>query len=166
MGKHTEQNTLYLLIVGILLGWIQTGLFFTFTLNLSSGFTTYLLITLCWLAGSVPGIHYVSHRNFSLRLLVVFMLVVYVMGLWLINQFPHQSDWWWIYAVLTIFAGIYPGTFFARLSKTVTTRHLFLWENNGFILGLIFCTILFMLYGRIVLWLIPCLLASIVYMAS
>ena len=156
-------NLSYPFLVGILLGWLQTGLFFQLTFTFSSGFTTYLLITLCWLAGSALGVYYLYRLPIPLNIFLLVMIGVYLLISWLVKGFPYQSQMRIIYGVLIFCTGFYPGVFFARLSRVYTTRQMFFWENNGFILGLIFCTILFMVYGGIMLWLIPCLIASILY---
>lgn len=159
-------NRRYPLLVGFLLGLIQTGLFFQLTFTLSSGFTTYLLIVLCWLIGSAAGVYYVSRWNINLRALLIVMLVAYLLSGWLANVNPFNTRIWLIYAVLIGIAGLYPGVFFARASAFYSARTLFFWENNGFIAGLVITTILFMLMGRAVLWTLPVLLAAFVWLES
>ena len=153
----------YPFLVGLLLGWIQTGLFFQLTLTYSSGFTTYLMITLCWLVGSALGAYFGQRLPIPLVGLLIMMLSVYSVGGWIVNHFPFNSQLWPLYGILIIMAGFYPGVFFARASTLFTARSLFFWENNGFIVGLVVCTILFMLIGRPILWVLPWLIALIVW---
>jgi hypothetical protein len=151
------------LAVGLLLGLLQSGLFFQLTFTLSSGFTTYLLITLCWLMGGVIGVTYVRRFALSLRLLLVFMLLAYALCGWLVSANPFNTQLWPLYGGLIGIAGIYPGVFFAGASKLYSARILFFWENNGFIAGLVASTLLFMVFGRGVLWVMPTLFAVVVW---
>lgn len=41
-------------------------------------------------------------------------------------------------------------------------HNVFFWENKGFIVGIVAITLLFMLGGRIVLWVLPAGLALVV----
>ncbi len=52
--------------------------------------------------------------------------------------------------------------FRAYSSHAVHARALFFRENNGFIVGIVAVTLLFMLGGRIVLWILPAGLALVV----
>ena len=54
------------------------------------------------------------------------------------------------------------GAFFARMSAFFSARTLLTRENNGFIIGLIMGTLLFMLIGRAVLWIAPFVLAGLI----
>ena len=47
---------LYPVGVGLLLGLLQTGLLLQLSFTLSSGFGTYLLLTVCWLTGGALGV--------------------------------------------------------------------------------------------------------------
>lgn len=142
----------YPLFVGILLGVFQSGLFVSLTFTLSSGFTTYLLITLCWLIGGILGASYFSKLNFSLRSAHIKTLVAYVLCILIINLNPFNTALWPLYGLLIGVVGVYPGVFFARTSRHYSARKLFFWENNGFIIGLSTSTLIFMLYGRVGLW--------------
>ena len=76
---------------------------------------------------------------------------------------PFNARLWPIYAALILLSGVYPGVFFAQMSADYPARVLFFRENNGFITGLIAGTILFMLVGRVALWVGPLIAASMVY---
>lgn len=157
---------MYPLLIGILLGLTQSGLFYLLTFTLSSGFTTYLLITLCWLMGGVVGAIYINRLNISLPTLLLVMLFAYALCAWLVSNNPFNTHIWPLYGCLIGLAGIYPGIFFARASKFYAARNLFFWENNGFILGLLISTIAFMLFGRSVLWIMTIVLAVLVWFLS
>jgi hypothetical protein len=151
---------IYPLLVGIFLGCIQTGLFFQLSFTLSSSFGTYLMVTLSWLVGSASGVYCLARLPLSLRGFLLLALLAYAACAGLLAALPFQSQWWWLYAVLVLLAGVYPGVFFARMAAHYPARTLFFWENNGFIMGLMAGTLLFMLFGRPVLWLMPVLLAA------
>ena len=153
----------YPLLVGLLLGSLQTGLFLQLMFTFSSGFSTYLMMTLCWLVGSAVGVSYAARwRIRTAYFLLIAMLAYLCCGL-LLHFRPFDTRLWIIYAGLIVVAGVYPGVFFARMSHTYRVASLFLWENNGFILGLVVGTILYMLLGRAALWVLPILMALLLF---
>lgn len=158
----SRSNRLFPLMVGLLLGSLQTALFFHLTFTLSSGFGTYLLITLCWLFGGVLGALLLQHLSVTLHQFEALMLAAYALCGLLVIIDPFDYQWVPIYMLLIALAGIFPGVFFARGSRSITARALFFWENNGFIGGIVATTLLFMLGGRIVLWILPAGLALVV----
>jgi hypothetical protein len=145
----------YPVLVGVYLGLLQTGYFFQLTLMLSSGFTTYLMVTLCWLAGSAAGAGYLHRRAIGLKLLLVAGLLTYGICAALVMALPFNTSLWLVYAALVFVTGIFPGVFFARLSQVYPAGTLFFRENNGFLIGLVLGTLLFMLQGRATLWVMP-----------
>lgn len=152
---------LYPVLVGIYLGLLQTGYFFQLTFMLSSGFGTYLLVTLCWLAGSAAGAGYLHRQNISTNALLIAGLLTYGGCALLVIALPFNTGLWFVYAALVIITGIYPGVFFARMSRVYRAGTLFFRENNGFIVGLVAGTLLFMLVGRIALWALPAITGGI-----
>ncbi|MBK8023693.1 MAG: hypothetical protein IPK19_20215 [Chloroflexi bacterium] len=161
-----RSNRLFPLVVGLLLGALQTGLFFQLTFTLSSGFGTYLLITLCWLSGGALGASFLHRLPVTLRQLQALMLAAYALCGLLVVLNPFDTRLVPVYMLLIGAAGLYPGVFFARWSGGVTARGLFFWENNGFVLGIVATTVLFMLGGRTVLWALPAALALAVWRMS
>jgi len=153
-------------IVGLLLGWIQTGLFFQFSFLLSSGFGTYLLITISWLIGSAVGAAFADRLTLPLRRFLLLMLAAYGGAGLLVVLLPFQMTFWPLYMVVIALIGIYPGIFFARVGATYPARVLFLLENNGFITGVVVCTLLFMVTGRVALWVVPVLLVAILWVQT
>ena len=154
----------YPTLVGLLLGLLQTGLFLQLSSTLSSGFNTFLLVTLCWLLGSAFGVYYAA-RVFPLKTgaFLALTLAAYAACGILLMIAPFNARLWPVYAALILLSGVYPGVFFARMSAAYRARVLFFRENNGFIAGLIAGTILFMLVGRAALWVGPLIVASMVY---
>jgi hypothetical protein len=148
-------------MIGVLLGLLQTGLFFNLTFTLSSGFRTYLMVTVCWLLGSFLGTTYLSRISLPLFWLLLLAWSAYTTVYVLLQGFPYNASLWFVYAVLCFLIGIYPGVFFAHMPQYVTVRQLFFWENNGFIIGFAIGTLLFILYGRASLWWAPFVLVVI-----
>ncbi|MDZ4766788.1 MAG: hypothetical protein SGI73_19795 [Chloroflexota bacterium] len=141
--------------VGVLLGFIQTGLFLQLAFTLSSSITTYLMITLCWLVGSVFGVLVLAQRGGSLaRYLLIAMLAYGACGVMLVLQ-PFETRLLPLYGVAIILIGVYPGVFFQRMTPLSSARTVFFLENNGFIVGIIVSTIAFMFFGQVVLWIVP-----------
>ena len=159
-------NTLYRLypmLVGFLLGLLQTGLFFQLTFTLSSGFGTYLLVILCWLAGSALGVFYIARAvRLPLQTFLVLALLGYALCGLLLAAAPFETGLWPLYAALIMLTALYPGVFFARMAPIFRARVLFLMENTGFILGLVFGTIAFMLLGRLALWVAPLMIEGMI----
>jgi hypothetical protein len=151
-------------VVGLLLGLMQTGLFFQLTFTLSSGFGTFLMMTLSWLLGSAIGVLYAARLEFPTNQFLMLTLLAYFACAILLERLPFNTALWPLYASLVVVSGIYPGVFFARMSSIYRTSDLFFRENNGFIVGLLVGTLVFMLVGRVALWVLPLLVAAIIMM--
>jgi hypothetical protein len=162
---HHDSNRfhpMYLALVGLLLGLLQTGLFFQLTFTLSSTFGTFLLVTLCWLMGGAVGVLYLTRLGAKTRAFLGVALLAYAVCGGLLALFPFETVLWPLYAALILITGFYPGVFFARMSRYFPARILFARENNGFIGGLVLGTILFMVAGRVILWALPLTVAAVV----
>jgi hypothetical protein len=151
----------YPVLVGILLGLLQTGLFFQMTFTLSSSFGTFLLVTLCWLLGSAIGITQNARLKYASGVFLMLALLAYSLCGVLLLMLPFDTTLWPLYGGLVLLMGLYPGVFFARMSAVFPARTLLTRENNGFIMGLVMGTLLFMLIGRVVLWIAPFALAGL-----
>ena len=149
--------------VGLLLGLLQTGLFFQLTFTLTSSFGTFLMVTLCWLLGSALGVLYAARLSIHVSLFLALALTAYFACVILLGLMPFNTGLWPLYAVLIVLSGIYPGVFFARSSRYYRVGDLFFRETNGFILGLVLGTFAFMLQGRVVLWALPVMVAGLIF---
>lgn len=156
----------YPFVVGGLLGVLQTGLFFQLSFTLSSGFGTYLMVTLSWLFGGLLGISIISYTRLNILQVMVLSLLAYGTCAVLLLAFPFNTALWWVYSLLVVGVGVFPGVFFVRSAPYYLTQRLFLWENNGFTLGMVGGTVLFLLIGRPVLWIAPPVLGLIVAFAQ
>lgn len=146
-------------LVGLLLGLLQTGLYFQLSFMLSSSIRTFLLVTVCWLVGSVVGIGLAKRVQVGLNAFILLALAAYFACVLLLAAAPFQTQLWPAYGVLIALTGVYPGVFFVRMGAFYRARDLFLRENNGFIAGLVAGTILYLLVGRTALWIPPAILA-------
>ncbi len=160
---HTPALSLYPLIVGLLMGFIQSGLFFQLTFTLSSTYSTFLMVTICWLVGSALGTLYLAKQDIRLNLFLGLALAAYAACGALLLVAPFNTSLAPLYALLIVATGFYPGVFFARTAPYYRAHTLFSRENNGFIMGLVVATMLFMVAGRIVLWVLPVVTAAIVF---
>lgn len=148
-------HRIYPMLVGVVLGLLQSGLFFQLTFTLSSSFRTFLLITICWLLGSAVGTQIATRIRLPLNGFLVLALVAYGLCGILLVLAPFNTQIWLIYAALIFIMGMYPGVFFVRMRDHYRARALFFRENNGFILGLVLGTVLFIGVGRASLWIAP-----------
>lgn len=124
------------------------------------------MITVCWLLGSVLGIRIARQVKLQLNGFVLLGILAYFTCAALLGTAPFNTQLWPVYAGFILLTGLYPGVFFVRLSDYYTARQLFLRENNGFILGLIGATLLFLVLGRAALWVLPILAAAVVMVCT
>ena len=94
-------------LVGLLLGSLQTGLYFQLSFTLSSSFTTFLMVTLCWLIGSVIGVRFLQRMRLALNGFLLLALLAYFACAVLLNAAPFNTQLWPLYAVLIIVTGFY-----------------------------------------------------------
>src|SRR4051812_49299251 len=115
-GERNKQMKLllwlYPSLVGILLGLLQTGLFFQLTFTLSSSFRTFLMITICWLLGSAVGIRIAKQVRAHLNGFVLLGMSAYFICVALLGAAPFNTRLWPVYAFLIMLTGLYPGVFF------------------------------------------------------
>jgi hypothetical protein len=157
---------IYPSIVGLLLGSLQTGLYFQLSFTLSSSFTTFLMVTVCWLLGSAVGVYMAKRVHFPMNGFLTLAVLAYFACVTLLTAAPFNTQLWPIYACFIAVSGLYPGVFFVRLNAYYSARELFFKENNGFIIGLICGTIFFLIAGRMALLVIPVLLTGIIVVST
>jgi hypothetical protein len=155
----------YPFLIGLLFGFIQTGYFIRLSFSLASTYGTFLMVTLAWLAGSIVGLR--LHHQVSLFRSIWLSLIPYLVALLLVDKFPFQSQWWPVYTGLILVSGSFSGLFFGQMGSAIRpVRHLFFAENNGFLLGLTILPVLYLLFGQLVLWLLPSLLTIICFLKT
>src|SRR5713226_1830580 len=152
-------------LIGALFGSMQTGYFFQLSFAFSSSAITLFSVTLAWIAGVVCGLWIV--RRVSLRRWQIGGLSVssYLVCSALLAIFPLHDRLLPVYLLAVVVSGSYAGWFFATSADQFSgqTQKLFLWENNGFIVGLAVTTIAYIFAGRPTLWLLPIVLVIVSY---
>ncbi len=152
----------YPFLAGLLFGVVQTGYFFQLNFALASTYGTFLLVTLAWLSGSIVGLRASRMPILSLHLGPWLCFLPYVVTHFVLNAFPFQSNLWPLYGALVLISGTFSGLFFARLGEVIRpVRWLFFTENNGFLLGIVGCTLAYLVLGRPALWLLPGMLTAL-----
>ncbi len=135
-------------VTGTLLGLEQMGIFFLLEGRVSSSIVTYLAVTLAWLCGTLVGLRWPAGGRLDPGRPLVAGLVGYYAILILVTVTPYDLRWLAAYGPLTAMVGYFAGYFFrALVRRTDDPQRLFLFENNGFIVGLIATAIGVMVFG-------------------
>jgi len=150
----------YPFLIGCLFGTLQTGYFLQLSFAFSSAAVTLFGITLCWLVGSGLGLWLAGQSG--KRLTFWWRYGALSIGSYLgcgalLASYPLQGAWLPVYAILVVASGTYAGWFFSAAGASWAGRidRLFFWENNGFVLGLALATVLYLLFGRVALVVLP-----------
>lgn len=124
-------SRLYALGVGFWLASTQVAWFLALQTLATSAALTFALVTAAWLAGSLLGVW--LPRAFALPAMAATAAAPYL-SLGLLKLYPYDLIWLPAHALLVASAGLYAGLFFSE--QRGSPAGLFLWENNGFVLGL------------------------------
>src|ERR1700712_2859655 len=99
-------RAIYPALVGLLLGTLQTGLYFQLSFTLSSGFGTYLMVTLCWLVGSMIGVLWLARLRLSTLAVLLLAGCAYALCCLLLLLLPFNTALVPLYAVLILLVGV------------------------------------------------------------
>ncbi|MDH5477277.1 MAG: hypothetical protein OEY50_03000 [Nitrospinota bacterium] len=140
----------YALLFGAYFGMIQTAYFFGLEILLTAAYTSFVTATLAWIGGAIAGLflpdgHGTAQSSTSPAgpLVVGPLIGWHVAGLAayyitsaLLFSFPYNFAILPFCLPLIMVSGAQTGHFF-RVNQPFfpTTAQLFLWENNGFIIG-------------------------------
>ncbi len=129
---------LYVFICGLFFGLIQFSFFFILESNMSSAGLTYLTTTCGWLLGVLSGLA-LSKRGRPTEMEAVFLSpLLYYAFIAVISRFPYDTRFLPLYVVLIAGSALYGGLFFtANQKRFAQVKHLFFWENNGFMAGIL-----------------------------
>ncbi len=137
--------------MGIYLGLLQTGYFFHLEVWLTATYPGFLTVLSAWMAGTVSGLHFSKARVLKPSMMVVLLfasLTAYYLSFLLLKLYPYQSGFLPLHGALIFVSGVQGGVFFQTYRNLFpSSSSLFLWENNGFILGWVGGFAGFVLYG-------------------
>ena len=153
------------LLTGLWLGILQWSVFFLLQSFLASTAIVYLLSATVWLMGSLAGLAMRSPRGewpwFWAALASYYLLRFFAMSR------PYEFSMLSVLLPLVAVIGAYAGRFFRFRSRDApVTKHLFLIENTGFLLGLVALAVLLFAYGDAVLLRAPFVLALAVALSA
>ena len=153
-------SALTYLSAGAALATLQFCLVFLLEANLSSAWTSYAAVTVSWLCGSIlallapaplPRFRLASGAGAS-----------YYLCLAMLQNHPFQDPVLYIGAITAALCGAYAGAFFrAAFAASGDVSRLFAWENDGFVLGLLFCFWGLYTHSTILLWTAPALALAV-----
>lgn len=158
----------YPLSIGSLFGALQTGYFLQLSFAFSSAAITLFSVTLAWLAGSGVGLWVAGHWRLRWWQVGLVSLGSYLVCCTVLIAFPLQDHLLPLYVCTVILSGLYAGWFFGRAAAQFVGRidRLFFWENNGFLVGIAMTTLIYVLAGRLALWVIPIALTALSFPSS
>lgn len=127
-------------VTGVLLGVQQIGLIFLLQGRVSSSVLTYLAVTLAWLLGTAAGLFLPGCA--ALGAWRAAGLAAYYLVAATATLAPYDLRALPLYGLLIGVSGAFAGRFFrTTYAAGGDARRLFLFENNGFILGMIGATV-------------------------
>jgi len=159
----------YALTMGLVFAFLQTGYFFQLQLRLTSAYPSFLTITLAWLAGSAAGVWLGARASQAAQggrpvlaeaAWLAASLIAYYLVLVLLRAAPYRTSMLPLLALLIAVSGVQAGRFFGANSPLFASAgRLFLWENNGFVLGWIAAFAGYVGFGGVFHWAAPALAA-------
>ena len=128
----------YAFSAGVFFSFLQFSYFFVLESQLSSAALTYFATTCAWLAGACVGLSVKRRRALWVEnAMTLGSASAFLVLSWWIRKNPFIDSYLGAYLALVGFSGTHAGYFFAsNPDRMRSARNLFLWENNGFILGL------------------------------
>ena len=133
---------------GLLFALLQSCYFLLLEAQLSSAWSTYMAVTVGWLAGSLGGLRVVRAPRRDAAFIAASLAAYY--GTWAgLRSRPFDERLLPAYALGVAVSGAYAGYFLrANAERSADPRRTLLMENNGFIAGLISAFIGFFLVGE------------------
>lgn len=135
--SHRIAPLFYAVGMGLLFAFLQVGYFWELQFRLTAAYPSFLTVTLSWLVGGIVGL-WTGQRSRSRHGAgwMIASLCAFGLVAWLLRKFPYQSGWLPVHGALIAVSGAQAGHFFAvNRGLLGSAGRLFLWENNGFVLG-------------------------------
>lgn len=131
-------TTSYVFLCGLFFGLLQFSFFFVLVVNLSSSGLTYLTTTCGWLLGVLGGLSLPVKRRSWERYLIILSIALYYGLMALVYHHSYDIRFLPLYVAMIAGGALYGGYFFkANETRFKRAKHIFFWENNGFIAGVI-----------------------------
>ena len=143
--QPAQSNVLVFFLFGLHFGIVQTALFFALLVFITASYMGYFVIVVAWMIGVILGLRFELFKTLTAAL--VLGIGAYFSLLLLGSITPPHGFCWPIYFLLAIASALPAGAFFRRYSSRVASCSLFFHENNGFVLGLLFCVLGFVKWG-------------------
>lgn len=122
-------------VVGLHLAIVQTSYFLLLEAFVSSQALSYFVAIFFWLVGLLVGLWLKRDRLFPVLLLAG--SASYYVTWWLARLMPFANAMYLVAGACSIVSGLLPGYFFRFIAPRVRpVSRAFLYENNGFVLGL------------------------------
>lgn len=153
LAQLAPSNVLVFFLCGLHFGLLQTALFFALLVFITASYMGYFVIVVAWMTGVLLSLRFRLFKTLAAALIVssgAFLLL-----LLLISTAPPYGFYWPIYFLLAVSSAFPAGAFFRHYSPRFASRCLFLHENNGFVLGLLFCVLGFVKWGVPFLFVAP-----------
>ena len=140
---HHTRTFLY----GLLFSALQYFYFLGLESGLAATVTIYMTVVFSWLFGAWLSLNLTRAELKPVHVLA--SVAAYLATLWGVFQFPFDGRLLPLYAVAIGISGFVVGVFFRSFARHFQrSKSLFLWENNGFILGFIVALFGFLRFGR------------------
>ncbi len=150
-------------LIGVHFGLLQGALFFVFQIYVTATFMGYFAVVLAWMGGVILSMKLGIPR--SVEGALVLSVVAYFALLRLSALIAPFAVALALYPLFAVVVALPAGTFFRAYSRSVSSRSLFLHENNGFVLGLALATFCFVQWGLTFLYLAPILSVGVTLLA-
>lgn len=141
---------------GVFFAMLQFSYFVLLEWQLSSAWTTYMTVTLSWMLGIIAGLWFGMRYAVSEKWLQFLNIPVYY-GLWCgLSWRPFDNTLLILYAFCVFVSGACAGRFFVNnVARMGDARKFLLYENNGFITGLLAGFLFFSFAGKWFLAVVP-----------
>lgn len=154
IDRPAGRDMAFCFAAGIYFALLQFSYFFLLEVFLSSRAVSFFVAVFFWLIGFLIGLNLEVRRRFPLFLGL--SCIAYYGGFFLIRTFPYQLSVMPAVGALIAFSGSCAGAFFPYAKdRFPRIKHLFLHENNGFILGIALSLVGSVWAGRWLLSLAP-----------
>jgi hypothetical protein len=150
----------YATTMGALFAALQSGCFFELQFRMTAAYPSYLAVTVGWLVGSVAGLRVGRRQDGRGRSAwLAASLAAYYLLLLALRALAYRVEWLPLLGLAIVIMGMQAGHFFAA-NRTLlpTASRLFLWENNGFVIGWIGAFAGQVALGEKLHWYLPLLL--------